>query len=84
LSFQNHKAIRAKTVLNFKIELPDGLNPIIAEAKVVWTKHPQSSGSKSIGVKFLKMLHTDRQRYVKYVCLNILDLFLDDNGELKT
>jgi hypothetical protein len=50
---------------------------------VTWGRQ-SSSSCWNIGIRFHKMKHRDRQRYLAYMCENILNLYLTDEGRVAT
>jgi hypothetical protein len=81
LKFESNKPIPKDTSLQLKIDLPDGNSPILFKGVVTWGR--QSSPSHwDIGIKFHKMKHRDRQRYLTYNCENILNQFLTNEGKV--
>ncbi len=84
LKFKIPERLTKNTELNLKISLPDDSNPIIVKGLVMWSKKtPEKQNIYEIGIKFRKMNYQDRQKYVKYICSNILLKYLDNTGKIK-
>jgi len=80
--------------IDLRIEFADHSPSIMFAAEVVWCQEifkeggfwgdtRKRSDGYSIGLKFHKMNHADRRRFVTYVCENIIDTCLDDEGNIK-
>ncbi len=82
MKFATSQILRKDALLNIKIELPDGKNPIIFSSVVAWCQPSLTPSFYSTGVKFSKMQIDDRRRFVKYACASLLDQALDNDGEL--
>jgi hypothetical protein len=72
------------TVLDLKIDFSDGSSPIVFTGEVAWSSQCPDTKIYCIGVKFYKMQHEDRKRFVSYMCENIIGACLDDEGQLKS
>jgi hypothetical protein len=83
LMFNSDKPIPRDNILQLKIDLPDGQGPLIFKGVVTWGR-AASSSCWNIGIRFHKMKHRDRQRYLSFMCENILNLFLTDEGKVAT
>ncbi|GJQ58833.1 MAG: hypothetical protein SCALA701_16340 [Candidatus Scalindua sp.] len=93
LRFQNRHSIAKNTELQLKINLTKDPTPLIFKCSVVRCEEISHSEQLptakkedkfSIGVKFFKMEHNDRQRYVNFICGKILSSYLtgeDTNDE---
>lgn len=66
-----YEDIKAGTVLELKIYLPDNASPIAAKGKVIWkTEFSFSSDSKSrfdMGIEFSEIGESDRQKISLYI-----------------
>lgn len=85
LRFRNGCDIVKNTELQLKINLTKDPHPLIFKCKVVRCEKNMCSGQipnvkkedeYSVGVKFYKMEHNDRQRYVSFICEKILSSYL--------
>ena len=85
LRFRNRKDIEKNTELRLKINLTKDPHPLIFKCKVVRCEKnlcPEElpavnkEDKYSVGVKFSKMEHNDRQRYVNFICGKILSSYL--------
>ena len=62
--FQSRDPLKIGTLLNLNIHLPDRINPIPCEAKVVRTNLSEEATSYDIGIAFIKMAETDKKELV--------------------
>ncbi len=92
LRFKSTKKLLKGKELTFKINLPGNKTPLTFKGAVIWCKllHPlrllkdePKQKKYLVGIKFKKMSHADRQKYVKYICGELLAAHLNDQGELK-
>ena len=92
LQFTNDQRIKNQTKLNFKIHLPNEAKPIKVTGEVSWCKNITSKNDKNktdqqlytISVKFQKIAAGDKQRFINFICENILMGYLDTQGNLKS
>lgn len=67
LAFFSSQHLNPGTILQLKVELPDGNPPMESLVKVVWTKEIPSGEGYEIGVCFLDLTGSERARLTKYV-----------------
>ena len=88
LRFRSKTEIAENTELRLKINLTREQEPIIFMGKVARCEINEktetlptqnSEGDYSIGVKFYKMDHEDRQRYVNFICGKIISKYFNDD-----
>ncbi len=93
LRFRNEHGIEMDTELRLKINLTNDPNPLVFNCKVVRcekNENPEQLPSAknedqySVGVKFYKMEHNDRQRYVNFICGKILSSYLTGEDSIET
>jgi len=88
LKFHSVKSIKINTKISVSVDLPNKLQPITIKGRVIWCekvdgKKPSQKSLYDIGVEFLKMNHADRQKFVSYLCEEILFQYLTNEGKVK-
>jgi hypothetical protein len=93
LKFKSPSRIKKSTELEFKIKIPPESYPIVTKAEVIWCRKVLASNSPKskeipslyiIGTKFYKMNKFDRQRFISYLTENILNIYLNNEGKIKS
>jgi len=78
--------IERSTVISLKIILPDNPKPILFSGETVWSQciSDRNCSTKlyANGVKFHKMDHEDRKRFVGYISDQILLHYIDSMGQV--
>ncbi|MCP5007338.1 MAG: PilZ domain-containing protein [Planctomycetes bacterium] len=91
LRFQSEHSIAENSELQLKINLSKDPTPLIFKCKVVRCEKylnqkplptAKNEDGYSIGVKFYKMAHTDRQKYVNFICGKILSSYLTEEDSV--
>ena len=62
--FRSRDPLKIGSVMNLNIHLPDRVNPIPCEAKVVRTQLAEGSSAYDIGLAFTKMTEPDKKQLV--------------------
>ncbi len=86
LRFIGINKIEQNTPLSLKIVLPDNPKPIIFVGESVWCQDISDANCSTkiyaIGIKFRKMNHEDRKRFVAYISDQILLQYVDSEGRI--
>ena len=81
LKFNSSRRIKKDTELNLKIELPGDPKPILVKGRISWSKKASKPGASKIayhtGLQFCKMDYKSRQKFVTFICTNILSGYLN-------
>lgn len=76
------QAMRKNTRLTVRIEFPRDPEPIEIPSTVVWNKKIPATKNKTvqyaIGLRFERMKHEDRQRFISYITESILSLYINN------
>jgi len=87
LRFISINKIERNTSISLKIILPDNSKPIIFTGESVWCQAISDANCSTkiyaIGVKFHKMNHEDRKRFVGYISDQILLQYVDSEGRVR-
>lgn len=88
LKFHSAKRLKVGAKFNTKIDLPNKLQPVTINGKVIWCektdkKKTSKKTSYDIGVEFLKIDSRDRHTFVSYLCEEILFQYLTNEGKMK-
>ena len=88
LKFHSAKRLKSGAKFNAKIDLPNKLQPISINGKIIWCEKINSKKDPkkplyNIGVEFLKINNQDRHKFVSYLCEEILFQYLTNEGKMK-
>jgi c-di-GMP-binding flagellar brake protein YcgR len=72
--------IKPKEELKLKISIQG--KPIHIKAQSVWCSKREGNIYK-LGLSFTHMSHEDRKIYVNYICENILNFYIDEEGNIR-
>ncbi len=86
LRIRSDRKLKVHTELSLKIKLPHQPKPVSATGETFWCKEGTDRGKAKkyeVGIKFVKMSKTDWERFVQYICDELLDVFINSKGEIE-